>query len=108
MLSSAERSSYLVTNILTDETLLVFAPFVPIVVLPSEERETRNDERNNPHGSNHEGDAPNGPLLDVVDARHSPVSIDRIQKHLKTIEHVHWRIIGRRNETPRDVSKETS
>ena len=66
---------YLITDILTDETLLInLYPLLPIVVLPSEKWETGHEQRNQPNGGNHQRDAANGPLLDVVDTRHRPVS----------------------------------
>ena len=66
---------YLITDILTDETLLInLYPLLPIVILPSEKWETGNEQRNQPNGGNHQRDAANGPLLDVVDTRHRPVS----------------------------------
>lgn len=66
---------YLITDILTDETLLVdLDALLPVVVLPSEERETGDEQRDEPNGGDHPRDPADGPLLDVVDTRHRPVS----------------------------------
>ncbi len=66
---------YLITDVLTDETLLVdLDALLPIVVLPSEERETGDEQRDEPNGGDHPRDPADGPLLDVVDTRHRPVS----------------------------------
>lgn len=68
--------SYLIADVLADEALLVdLDAFVPIVVLPAEERETRNEQRDEPHDGDHRRDPADRPLLDVVDARHRPVPI---------------------------------
>lgn len=53
---------------------------MPIVVFPSEQRETGNEERDQPHGGDHDGDPADGPLLDVVDTRDRPVPARRKMK----------------------------
>lgn len=72
----------LIADVLADETLLehVDAP-VPVGVLPAEERETRDEERGEPNGADHERYPAEGALLDVIDARHRPVPASNAPSH---------------------------
>ena len=67
-------SVHLIADVLADETLLEHLDaIVPLGVLPAEQRETRDQERGEPNGADHERYPAEGALLDVIDARHRPV-----------------------------------
>lgn len=65
---------YLVTDVLADETqLIVLNPFFPIRIFPTEQWTHAHDGRDNPNKNNHDSDALECPLLNVVDTRHRPI-----------------------------------
>jgi len=68
-------STHLIADVLTDETLLVLDPLVPIRILPSEEWEAGDETRDAPNQEDHHVDPSECPAMDVVDGRDGPVPV---------------------------------